>query len=301
MIELRDMTCTYCGAALERDEGDIWRCGSCGRYTLVRTTRSSGSIGESFTENYVKYAITSEAAREAEIKRCDPGLSGALKLPTYVRYENIEYTVTSIGRYAFEGCDRFDSIVLPSTLLGIEEGAFARCKLPEEMVLPEGIRRIGVNAFCDTRGLESVIIPDSVEELGKWAFNKSLDLKRVHMGASVRIIDAYAFYGCKSLGRISSDRGSEGLAAVMPESVRYIGFSALDDTKIKALYCHAMAEVGSCNPPRRGSQPSEEVARPAEEARAYTPYGPVSTSPAPELKKRRGLFGRKRWSDAHPI
>ena len=55
--------------------------------------------------------------------------------------------VTSIGNYAFFGCDHLKSITIPEDVTSIGEYAFSRCDSLQELTIPEGVTSIGENAF----------------------------------------------------------------------------------------------------------------------------------------------------------
>ena len=53
--------------------------------------------------------------------------SGNLIIPEYVSYDNITYSVTSIGEHAFAYCGELTSVTIPSSVISIGEHAFAYC------------------------------------------------------------------------------------------------------------------------------------------------------------------------------
>jgi hypothetical protein len=70
----------------------------------------------------------------------------------------------SIGRNAFTGCERLQSIALPQTLKTIARGAFSYCGK-----------------------LKKIHIPKSVDFLGDWAFNNCMALKTVELPKGLKI------------------------------------------------------------------------------------------------------------------
>lgn len=60
--------------------------------------------------------------------------------------------VTTIGGYAFSGCENLVSVALPSTIDTIEDGAFENCKSLTEINLPARLFYAGENVFkgCDS-------------------------------------------------------------------------------------------------------------------------------------------------------
>ena len=92
----------------------------------------------------------------------------------------IPSSVTSIGPYAFFGCE----------LTSID--------------IPDSVTEIGDSAFEDCHKLTKVKIPDSVEEIGDLAFNDCNELTELVIPGSVRTTgeNSYAFHGCTGLTSI---------------------------------------------------------------------------------------------------
>lgn len=79
-----------------------------------------------------------------------------------------------------EGHPTLESIILPNSLLFIDNSAFQQCKkLTGELVFPESTITIGHNSFNQCSGIESIIIPESVISVGNGAFERCLSLNKV--------------------------------------------------------------------------------------------------------------------------
>ena len=74
--------------------------------------------------------------------------SGSIEIPMTVIYDNMSYSVTSIGKGAFYNCTGLTSITIPNS-----------------------VNRVGDGAFADCTGLTSIIIPNSVTSIGRSAFS----------------------------------------------------------------------------------------------------------------------------------
>ena len=88
--------------------------------------------------------------KQAEVTRNPDKQSkytGDVIIPESVSYENMNYSVTSIGYMAFNKCSGLTSVTIPSSVKSIEESTFTDCK-----------------------GLTSVTIPNSVVSIGGYAF-----------------------------------------------------------------------------------------------------------------------------------
>ena len=106
--------------------------------------------------------------------------SGAITIPKTVSYNGKDYTVTSIGDWAFYGCSGLTSVTFPASLTSIGESAFEYCS-----------------------GLTSVDFSKctSLESIGNYAFNRCSGLTSVDLSGctSLTSIGNYAFAYCSGL------------------------------------------------------------------------------------------------------
>lgn len=162
--------------------------------------------------------------------------TGVVTIPSTVTYNGMTYTVTSIGRYAFEYCEKVTGIKIPDSVTKIKYYAFHRCKNLTSITIPQGVVSIeeGVFAECinlksiivdnnnsvyDSRnncnaiietatntlvaGCKATVIPNSIETIGNRAFIYCRSLKGITMPNSIKNIKPYAFYHCDSLTSIT--------------------------------------------------------------------------------------------------
>ena len=167
--------------------------------------------------------------------------------------------VTSIGQYAFGGCESLISLTIPSSVTSIDKEAFWYCygltsivahsanqhystkngllyskdgktlvRCPGSLTtitIPEDVTSIGTYAFEDCRSLTSVTIPSSVTSIGDWAFLYCKNLTEVTIPTSVTTIEESVFYGCEKLTSIT-----------IPEGVLKIGYAMFQ-------YCRSLTSV----------------------------------------------------------
>ena len=112
-------------------------------------------------------------------------------------------SVTSIGSYAFFGCDGLTSITIPSTVKSIEEYAFAYCGNLKTLIIYSGVTSIPKAAFIGCKKLTTVSIPTSVTTIGEDAFYGCSGLTSMVIPQSVTEIGFSAFEGCSSLTSIT--------------------------------------------------------------------------------------------------
>lgn len=140
---------------------------------------------------------------------------GIVIIPEMIEYQEINYFVTSIGRYAFLRSNDLFSVDIPSTVTSIQVGAFRGCSALTAINIPNGVSLISDEAFRDCSSLVSVIIPNAVTSIGKGAFRGCSSLTQIDIGNEVVTIGAMAFLGCTELPSV-----------FIPGSVRAIGYEA---------------------------------------------------------------------------
>lgn len=164
------------------------------------------------------------------------------------------------------------TLVLPSTVVEIEDSACESASNLTQVVFPEGLKRIGAGAF-NLSGLTSVTIPDSVTEIGRSAFQSCYSMTFAHLGSGYKgstdslansmfafnrklttvelsegleVIDDRMFGGCTSLTTITIPStvtiiegdafNSTGLTSVtLPDGLEEIGDNAFNNTDITAV------------------------------------------------------------------
>ena len=126
---------------------------------------------------------------------------------TLIRGSNntiIPNTVTWIGNYAFESCEKLTSITIPNTVTSIGRGAFANCEKLTSLTIPNTIKSIEFGTFWGCSSLTSMTIPNSVTSIGDYAFSGCGSLTRVVIPESVMALGNNTFQGCKNLKTVVS-------------------------------------------------------------------------------------------------
>ncbi len=127
----------------------------------------------------------------------------------------LEYTLSDDGSYYIVtglGTEARTRFIIPSTYNGkpvkeIGESAFDQTEVEtlndivqiRQIVLPDSIVSIEEYAFAGCIYLTQITIPDSVETIGEYAFNYCYGLASVTIGSKVKQIDDTIFEGCVKL------------------------------------------------------------------------------------------------------
>ena len=155
--------------------------------------------------------------------------SGNMAIPSSVTYDGKEYSVTSIGNFAFNECSDLTSVEIPNSVTSIGNFAFYKCSGLTSVEIPNSVTSIGNYSFCRCSGLTSMEIPNSVTTIGQSTFDGCSGLTSVEIPNSVTSIGIAAFADCSDLTSVE-----------IPNSVTSIGNSAFAD-------CSGLTSVGISN------------------------------------------------------
>ncbi len=140
-------------------------------------------------------------------------------------------SVTSIGDYAFDGCDLLQSVTMGNSVTSIGDWAFDDCTSLQSVTIGNGVTSIGIRAFSGCTSLQynvygnakylgnaenpyvalirsvndeitSCEIHSDTKVIHSDAFDGCDLLQSVTMGNSVTSIGDWAFYDCTSLERV---------------------------------------------------------------------------------------------------
>lgn len=111
----------------------------------------------------------------------------------------IPSTVTTIGRFVFQGNKKIEELEIPSSVRVIDRFAFTRCTNLKRVEMSDGITTIGVDAFCECSSLSSIKLPNSVKNIDIGAFANCSNLVTIEIPNSVTTIGGGAFANCSNL------------------------------------------------------------------------------------------------------
>ena len=117
------------------------------------------------------------------------------------------------------------TIVIPSTVIRIEESAFQQSKA-SYISIPASVTSIGYCAFEYCENLTSIDIPGSVKKVSNAAFWGCKNLRKVTIENGVRKIQRNAFHDCSKLQKV-----------IIPTSVYKISKSAFKSLYNVTFYC----------------------------------------------------------------
>lgn len=172
-----------------------------------------------FKSGNLYYNIIDEDAKTVEVTYDEnegySSLSSELYIPASVKYNGSDYTVTSIGEWAFKFCSTLSSVIIPNSVTVIGNNAFYNCEGLTSINIQGNITSIGSYAFQSCSRLASLDIPNSVTSIGEYAFSGCSDLASVNIPIGITSIGDCTFQSCSSLKSI-----------IIPTGVTSIGYRA---------------------------------------------------------------------------
>ena len=145
----------------------------------------------------------------------ETGVTAAITIP-----EN----VTSIGRYAFQSCDKLDVTWLAKKC---EVAPTSFTGALNTILFGTNVEEVPANLCYENRNLNAVTLPYAIKKVGDYAFYNCTELSKLAIGESVEYIGRLAFAGCTSLSEIVS------AAPVPPVAEPYTFIDVPLDVKIQ--------------------------------------------------------------------
>ena len=158
-----------------------------------------GYVNSSTTTEYEYAVCKDEEGNEYITLVRYIGSSTEVIIPEFIEHKGENIPVTTIGDYAFSGCNNLTSVVIPNSVTTIGISAFDGCNNLTSVVIPSSVTTIGYCAFSGCSSLTSVVIPSSVTTIGDYAFSGCNNLTSVVIPNSVTTIGGSAFSGCNNL------------------------------------------------------------------------------------------------------
>ena len=165
-------------------EDAFYNCKGLTSITIPDSVTSIGYRAFSYCSGLTKIEVGTNNEKYKSVNNCLLSKDGAT-LILCCKTSIIPNSVTSIGNYAFSGCDSLTSITIPNSVTSIGSEAFYGCKGLTSITIPDSVTYIGSSAFSYCSSLTSVTIPDSVTTISSTVFNHCSELTSITYGGTM--------------------------------------------------------------------------------------------------------------------
>lgn len=122
--------------------------------------------------------------------------SGAITIPSTVKYDNAEFQVIQIGKSAFRNSKDLTSVMLSESVHAIGTYAFYNCSNLASVNIPKDVWTIEDYAFYGCSSLKTVSFPEKLDAIKNYAFANCTGLTSITIPNNVIYIGASAFQSC---------------------------------------------------------------------------------------------------------
>ena len=193
-----------------------------------------GGVGFVNYENYtLKFIVTDSETKEFNVTcYIKPTVETELTIPSNVKIDNEEYTVTSVADSAFLNCSKFvGDLVLPNSVTSVGVRAFRDCVgFNGSLILSENLKTIKDLAFAG--GEDEIVnytgilnIPSSLTSIGSNAFQNAIGLTGIVVEEGNTVYDSRE--NCNAIVETSTNTLIFGCQnSTIPDGITSIGKSA---------------------------------------------------------------------------
>ena len=221
---------------------DNW-CGDQGSLTCPKIHWGKQCEAGVYENEFVYISVNGEATISSY-----RGNKSVVEIPSTINGNK----VVSFGNI-FRENTTITKIVVPSTVVSIDDYAFYLCSELTEVVLEDGIKEIGEYAFYQCKKLKKCDLPSSLVKIGESAFYDCSSLESINIPASLEIVEDSAFSNCRGVRSFTIEEGSSlayvgnyaftfnfenyklGVETIiLPDTLTYIGdyaFYSFEDTR----------------------------------------------------------------------
>lgn len=126
------------------------------------------------------------------------GASSKVEIPNTIN--NLEVDI--IGGACFRGCSFMNELVMPNTIVEIENYGVAECTNLTNVVLSSNLQILGECAFRECNTLPHINLPSTLKQIKSNAFNMCQALQEMIIPKGVTYIGSYAFSWCIKVNKI---------------------------------------------------------------------------------------------------
>ena len=102
------------------------------------------------------------------------GSATEVVIPASVTYNDVSFTVTSLGDNCFYDCSSLTSVTIPSSVTSLGDKCFHLCRSLTSVTIPSSVTSLGKYCFYGCRNLPSHIESDIIQRFGEKVFECTL-------------------------------------------------------------------------------------------------------------------------------
>ena len=172
----------------------------------------------------------------------------SVEIPENFTYEGVKYNIIGIGE-SFDHLKSLQTVLLPNTIIEIDNKAFADCKSLTDIVIPDSVTKFGYSVFLNCEELTNVTLSDNIIEMGDYCFSRCFKLEKIKLPKNITQIPSCTFLHCRSLktidipntvteiGDSAFQYTNPSLSFVIPNSVLKIGKKVFDEKSYVVSDC----------------------------------------------------------------
>lgn len=139
--------------------------------------------------NGIYYKLSANRA-EVTSSQDKNNYSGIITIPSSIHYNRKKYSITNIGKEAFENCGNLIEVNIPDSVKSIGERAFCRCEKLTKVNIANSVTNIEKGAFYGCEKLTAIYIPQNVINIAAGAFGMCYSLTEIKVDADNQIYDS---------------------------------------------------------------------------------------------------------------
>ncbi len=170
----------------------FYKCTELNQVVLPKTIVSIGESAFNGCRSLENFKVPPQVTEIKSLTFCESGLKDI----------SLHNEITSLGKYAFLGCNNLKAITIPNCVKVISESLFDRCSNLENVFIPNEVEKIERDAFSDCRSLKEINLPSSITSIGRGAFSSCKSLKEINIPSGVTSIGSEVFRWCDNLTKV---------------------------------------------------------------------------------------------------
>lgn len=126
-------------------------------------------------------------------------ISGNISNTLNVRSIDIDEGIEVLQENCFNKSISLKNIILPNSLLSVEDFALYECHRLENLIIPSNVKTLGESFIEDCFNLKKVVLPSLLSSIGQYAFEDDTSLEVIDFNNAEVILKDGLFKGCMSL------------------------------------------------------------------------------------------------------